>query len=321
VARKLSASCIDLHSPFCPCILAETNHCILCSHLKGQSTCDCNWAGVCILYEKYWQPKICTDEKPTVRIEVETTISRRELIATNTHLLGFTVNESLAAELGKTGSFVFLKQPSDPEFFHFPVGVMKVNGRMVEVVIEDVGPKSKRLLTGGEQIVVRGPYYNGILGQPWIDNITCGTIILVVGGMGQGPALAIGTKLLANQNNVIAIIAPGKTEKIFIGQELRELGAMVYAVDSLRRSGMGILGRLFEAGEKIDLVVSTGPDEQHYGVIAAMQCASVNIPMAATNNATMCCGEGICGSCQREAVDNRTLRMCKVQTDFSQLAT
>jgi len=319
VQQKVNASCIDLYSPYCPCMLAETNHCIVCSHLKGQSTCDCNWTGLCIMYEKHWQQKICSAEKPTIRMELETVLEHKELIAKNTYLLGFTVSEMLASELQKTGSFIFLKKRNDPEYFHFPVGVMKVTGQLVEVVVEDAGPKSNRLLDSDGQLFVRGPYYNGILGQPWIDNITCGTIVLVAGGLGQAPALPIGNKLLANKNNVIVIVAPGKIEKIFIGQPLREQGAIVYSVDSLRKSGMEILGRLFEAGGQMDLVVSAGPDEQHYGIISTMQRAGVNIPMAATNNATMCCGEGICGSCIRETADNRRLRMCKVQADFTEI--
>jgi succinate dehydrogenase/fumarate reductase-like Fe-S protein len=70
----------------------------------------------------------------------------------------------------------------------------------------------------------------------------------------------------------------------------------------------------------MDLVVSAGPDEQHYGIINAMKTAGINIPMAATNNARMCCGEGICGSCEKVMQDNKVVRACKVQTDFSQFA-
>lgn len=323
--RKLAARCIDINSPFCPCILAETNNCITCSHLKGQQVCDCNWSGTCILYEKQWQSKAdgwrC-DGVPE-RMEVEAEFLRKEEIADNTFILDFAVPEELAQELNKTGSFVFLRRVEDPQFFHFPVGVMKVNKNILQVVIEAVGTKSIRVLESQvKRILVRGPYFNGVLGQPWIDNITCGTILLVAGGMGQPPALPIAAKLVANNNQVIAILAPGKIGAIFIDRELREMGAMVHIVDSMRRSGIGILGRCFAAREtQPDLVVSAGPDEQHYGVIAAMQAAGVDLPMAATNNATMCCGEGICGSCERETQDSRLIRLCKVQTDFTQLLT
>ena len=322
--QRFAAKCIDINSPYCPCLLAETNHCVFCSHLKGQQVCDCNWCGVCILYERQWQSKSAKrSENPTTRIEMESAITRKELIARDTYLLEFAVADELAVELAKTGAFVFLRRPEDPHFYHFPVGVMKVSGPTVQVVVEGVGPKSRRLLEApAGDVLVRGPYYNGVLGQPWIDNITCGTILLVAGGMGQPPALPIAARLLANGNRVTALLAPGKIGKVFIGKELEALGATVRIVDSMRRSGTSLL-TAWLAGEETqpDLVVSAGPDEQHYGVIAAMQAAGVNVPMAATNNATLCCGEGVCGSCEHETNDNRRIRLCKVQTEFSQLIT
>lgn len=323
--RRLTASCIDINTPYCPCLLAETNHCVFCSHLKGQHVCDCNWNGMCILYERRWQPKngAWRGENPPKRFEAESKITRKETIAANTYLLEIPVGADLAAELGKTGAFVFLRLPGDPQYFHFPVGVMKVIGSdVIQVVVEAVGPKSCRLLdapTG--EVLVRGPYFNGVLGQPWIDNITCGTILLIAGGMGQPPAVPIAARLTANRNKVVALLAPGKIGSVFIDRDLRAMGVTVYCVDSLRRSGSSLLAQwLADEAERPDLVVSAGPDEQHHGVIAAMQAAGVNLPMAATNNATICCGEGICGSCEHETNDDRRIRLCKVQTEFSQLA-
>jgi dihydroorotate dehydrogenase electron transfer subunit len=200
---------------------------------------------------------------------------------------------------------------------------MKVAGGNVQVVVEGVGPKTNRLLAATvDTVVVRGPYYNGILGQPWIDNIAYGTILLVAGGMGQPPALPIAARLIANHNTVHALLAPGQVGKVFIGEELGRLGVSVHAVDSLRRSGYGRLSDwLADEAKRPDLVVSAGPDDQHHGVIAAMQAAGANIPLAATNNATLCCGEGICGSCEHETSDHRRIRLCKAQTDFTTLVT
>jgi len=322
---RLTASCIDINTPYCPCLLAETNHCVFCSHLRGQAVCDCNWSGLCILYERRWQPKngAWRGVTPPLRTETESKITRRELIAAHPYLLEIPVGADLGAALDKTGAFVFLRLSEDPQYFHFPVGVMKVRGGdTIQVVIEAVGPKSCRLLDAQDGgVLVRGPYYNGVLGQPWIDNITCGTILLIAGGMGQPPALPIAARLTANGNRVVALLAPGKIGRVFIDQDLRDMGVEVNTVDSLRRSGRVLLDRwLTDEEARPDLVVSAGPDEQHYGVIAVMQAAGVNLPMAATNNATICCGEGICGSCEHETNDDRRIRLCKVQTDFSQLA-
>ncbi len=317
--RNILSRCIDINSQYCPCLLAETNHCVFCSHLKGESLCNCNWSGVCILYEKHWQSNKRTlgiEELP-IRIETETEFRIISKFSPDVYKLEFDVIPTLAQQLTKTGSFVFLRRPQDPYFYHFPVGIMKVIGNTLQVIIETIGPKSTRIIADdNHQLLVRGPYYNGILGQPWIDNLTNGKVVLVAGGMGQPPALPIAAKLISN-NNVIAILAPGVIGMTVISEELRDLGVEVHDVSSFRNEGIVILRKLC-AGQP-DLLVSAGPDEQHYAIINMMQDMNINIPMAVTNNATMCCGEGICGSCQKETHDNKTICTCKVQTDFSQL--
>ena len=46
---KETIDCIDAGSEFCPCHLAESGECILCSQLQGSHFCDClNWKGVFI---------------------------------------------------------------------------------------------------------------------------------------------------------------------------------------------------------------------------------------------------------------------------------
>jgi len=314
------SQCIDINSKYCPCLLADTNQCIICSHLKGEATCNCNWSGVCILYEQHWQHKIAqqSEEPITIRREEQVEFSIKQQIGQNTYILEFEVTTELADELKKIGSFVFIRCPNDPHFFYFPINIMQVAGNTLQVGIESIGPKSKKILAdNNNKLVVRGPYYNGVLGSPWIDNITDGNIILVAGGIGQAPAFPLAVKLLNNGNEVKAILAPGKVGEIFIDKELGERGAQVQSVSSLRQFGMPMLREWLAL--KPDLIVSAGPDEQHYGVIAAMQAAGVNIPMVATNNATMCCGEGICGSCLKKTRDNKSIRMCKQQTNFSNI--
>ncbi len=317
---KNISQCIDINSKYCPCLLAETNNCIFCSHLKGEKTCDCNWSGRCILYEQHWQYKKKQDanEPVTVRIEEEVEFIVKERMGEQTVLLEMSVTSPLAEELKPVGSFVFLRRPSDPYYFNFPVNIMTIQGNTIQVAIETIGPKSKRILEeNNTKLLLRGPYYNGVLGAPWIDNITDGNIILVAGGIGQAPAFPLALKLRENNNKVTALLAPGKVGKIFIVKALEELGITVQQVSSLRQYGMPMLGEWFAC--RPDLVVSAGPDEQHYGVIAAMQGARVNIPMVATNNARMCCGEGICGSCLKKTRDHGLIRMCKQQTDFSSI--
>ncbi len=312
------SQCIDINSKYCPCLLAETNQCTFCSHLKGEATCNCNWAGVCILYEKHWQYKKMQqcDESIATRMEEEVSFTIKEQISSNTYRLEMQVSNTFAEPLMKIGSFVFLKKPNDPAFFYFPVNIMSVKENRLNVVIETIGPKSNRILAeNNDKVVIRGPYWNGVLGQPWIDNLTYGKIILVAGGIGQAPALPLAVNLVKNTNQITAVLAPGKVGKIFIEEQLTELGVTVHIVPSLRKNGISMLNE--GLSQKPDLVVSAGPDNQHYAIIRTMQAAGVNIPMVATNNATMCCGEGICGSCIKKIQGNTEIRLCKQQVDFS----
>lgn len=318
--NKLASRCVDINSAFCPCFLSDINHCVFCSHLKGELVCDCNWTGTCILYEKQWQSKKHESNTKPVRTELECQLDVKKEVGIHTYYLEFSVTSELAASLDKAGSFIFMRRPEDPDYFHFPVGVMGVNRNVIQVIIEAVGPKSVRLLDGdNNKVLVKGPYFNGIFGQPWIDNTRDAKVILVAGGMGQPPALPAAKRLMANGNKVTAIVAPGKVGRIMIEPNLVEMGITVHTVPSLRQVGMPMLKQLLANPNACpDLVVSAGSDDQHYGVIAAMQAVDVNIPMAATNNTTMCCGEGICGSCTKTTKDNKLVKTCKVQTNFTE---
>jgi hypothetical protein len=47
-------NCIDAGTENCPCYLAVTGDCLICSRLQGKDYCDCNWRGVCI-YNEFMQ--------------------------------------------------------------------------------------------------------------------------------------------------------------------------------------------------------------------------------------------------------------------------
>ena len=46
--------CADVGTRNCPCPLAETGDCLVCSRLSGARECSCRWAGVCV-YNEYMQ--------------------------------------------------------------------------------------------------------------------------------------------------------------------------------------------------------------------------------------------------------------------------
>lgn len=310
-------TCVDINSEACPCVLAENNNCILCSRLQGKTYCDCNWTGICILYERHWQEQQTYQKRLKQEVVIE--CKAIESITATTYRLRFELPLTFAKQLDRLGSFVFLRRPQDTHMYQFPVGIMTVHENLLEVVVESKGPKSKRLLAEDNRyMAVRGPYYNGILGRPWLENLKNGRVILVAGGIGQAPALAAIKKLLRQQNMVTAILAPGSTGKVFIADELSAAGVLVSPVDSIRRLGLTLLAEKLKQ-ESFDLLVSAGPDQLHRAVIDVLKSSGKNIPMAITNNAVMCCGEGICGSCERELESGEKIRLCKVQCNVRQM--
>lgn len=314
--RTLTERCIDVNSPYCPCILAETNHCVMCSQLHDAANCTCEWSGACILYEKFWNDK--SHKQQIKRTEEITSFDSLEVIGDKTMMGTFCLSEDLSSQLNKAGAFVFLRRKEDEQFWHFPVGVMSLDGRSVTVAIEAIGAKSSRLLDDASaDIIVRGPYYNGLFGHPWLTVLRQKRAVMIAGGIGQAPSLAAARELVQGSNDITAILAGGNVGKIFIGDVLRSMGIKVVEVGSMRKDGIPILRKIFKKG--VDFVVSCGSDNQHCGIISVLNEMNLDLPMAATNNAVMCCGEGICGSCQHKTTDGKVIRLCKVQADFRRL--
>ncbi|EGO63668.1 hypothetical protein [Acetonema longum] len=313
--------CVDIHTDHCPCLLAETNHCFMCSHLQGKEVCDCNWTGQCLLYEKIWQ----SVKQKNLRREVESAVHIVRYIPPSTYLLDLRVDAIMGQQLSRLGSFVFIRALDDPEICSFPVGIMDIShdpdtdSDTLHVAIETVGPKSSRIfLKDQAKISVRGPYYNGIFGQPWIESMKHGKIFLLAGGIGQACSIMIVRTLIASGNDVTAVIAPGKVGALFVADRLKKMGCTVLTVSSMRDQGFGIVAEA-AANREVDLVVSAGPDTMHHGLIDHLGEIGLTLPMAVTNNTKMCCGEGICGSCVQKTKDGQWVRTCKAQLDYRQL--
>jgi NAD(P)H-flavin reductase len=319
MSRYLQSKCIDINSAYCPCILASSNHCVFCAHLQGKDICDCNWSGVCILYERKWNARndVLIAKEP--RPEIECAIIELKYINDNVFSIVLAVPSEMAAQLKDPGSYVFIRRSVDPPYFHLPIGVMQVMGEdRIMLVIKALGPKSIRIAEEDQTLVIRGPYKNGIFGLPWLEKLVYGNVLLIAGGMGQPPALPVAEKLINNYNRVTAIIAPGVAGYLNIEEKMEALGVELIKAESLRRAGYVDFARKL-AEDTWDLIVSCGPDVQHFAVMDHMREAGYDLPMAVTNNNIMCCGEGICGSCIKETVDHQSVRTCKTQLDIADL--
>ena len=251
--------CIDAGTEYCPCYLAETGECIMCSQLQGKVFCDCiNWKGVCIYQEYIWNHSRNKDNRQGEYCRI---LAKNNVPPTVT-LLKIEVPKTLARELNQPGAYVFLRTAQDTAYFDMPISVMRADERAgtIEVAIQEKGIKTKYLRLGeavdtadtadtadtvesaelaeaagkSEQgIFLRGPYWNGVLGLKYLKSFQKGKALMIVRGIGQAPALAVAKKLLQGGNEVEVVLDEGWIKADLTMKLFQELGCSVLKKEAL----------------------------------------------------------------------------------------
>lgn len=308
--------CIDAGSMYCPCHLAETSDCILCSQLSGEEFCQCqNWCGVCI-YEKY---RSNGEKAEKLRETYNSRVVEKNILCDDLYSLVVEVPESIARELVYPGSFVFLRNVGDPEYYDTPLSVMETdrNNNTLKIVIKAVGIKTKSLMKveKGSEILVRGPFSNGIMGLKNVYGAKNGTSIVISRGIGAAPSVQVLKKLYENKNRIISIVdvqfKNNFAEKYFNQYGFNTISCNMLENGKLTEEFKSCLAGIM-ADNEINLVHCGGPDILTYRV---MEVVDESIRISCCNNAKMNCGEGICASCTKHYENNVVKRLCKVQID------
>lgn len=299
---KLAAGlnrCADAGSEYCPCTLAELGECIECSVLRGENQCLCDHSASCVFAHGLMR-------KGKKRISRNVPILDAKIRADGVVLLDVRVSPLMAAELRFPGSFVFLRGDENPSF-DIPLAVVRssVENRTLTLAYKIFGPKTKRLAQCRDSILLRGPYWNGIVGRRFIDETERRECLLVAGGMSTSVLPNIVDSLLRRQNRVTVVL--GLPGSMFIRDFLPENDARILEMafpdekESLRSLMAEISPDLLFCGGEYPLL----------NMISELAGQLKNKPdMAYTRNRRMCCGEGICGSCV-ETVDGISIRTCK----------
>jgi len=310
IGKKLE--CIDAGSEYCPCFLAETNECITCSHLQGKEFCDCNWRGVCIYQEYVW----AGNRKKESRSSYPAAVVEKNQVSDNTIVYKLQVTKTLARELDNPGAYVFMKEKEKPGFFDVPMSVMAVDSARGEiyVAVQVRGAKTKALTGSENDIIVRGPYWNGILGQRYLKSVKDGNCLVIARGIGQVPAVMVVRYLSRGNNRVRIIIDPGKIGVVLGNEFIKGLPCEVEELDLNSRQGVKVVNRYLK-NENYDLVFSGGSDKQHLHIIQEVDRLENKPFIVVTNNNEICCGEGICGSCSTRIDSGVRVKACKVQLD------
>ncbi|MDI6707150.1 MAG: sulfide/dihydroorotate dehydrogenase-like FAD/NAD-binding protein [Bacillota bacterium] len=310
VKRKLE--CIDAGSEYCPCYLAETNECITCSHLQGKEFCDCNWRGVCIYQEYVWSGY----KSKGIRCTCRAALLEKKYLSPNTILFRLGVTRTLARELDNPGAYIFIRNEDKPSYFDVPMSVMAVNTEEneISVAMQVVGAKTKALESVREGLVIRGPYWNGILGQRYLKGMKDGNCLVIARGIGQAPAAKVVRYLCRGDNQVKIIADPGKVGTIFIKEFIGNAPCEIEELDLTSKQGLRIINKYLK-NEKYDIVFSGGSDKQHLYIIQEIDKVQDKPYLVVTNNNEICCGEGVCGSCSTRIESGVRVKACKVQLD------
>lgn len=155
--------CADVGTRNCPCPLAETGDCLVCSRLSGARECSCRWAGVCV-YNEYMQNGSMVRTKRKAR---STGILQRLWQGDDLLMLQLRVPRGFALEASRPGSFLFLKPPGAPEMTSVPVSVMAadVEHESLWIILKIISAKTKALAACEDFLEMRGIYRSGLLGK------------------------------------------------------------------------------------------------------------------------------------------------------------
>ncbi|ADP77361.1 conserved hypothetical protein [Methanothermus fervidus DSM 2088] len=293
--------CIDAGTEYCPCYLAKLGECYECPLLRGEKFCDCKWRGICKYYEYIWS---------TGNIKLRKTVSSKVLnkdMKNDILFLRLKLPHTFLIELKKPGSYVFIRPSSMPPYFDLPVAVMYVNEtyNYIELAVKIKGPKTKALSLEKNSIMVRGPYYNGIIGLKNIENLNKSKCVLILSGMAQTSAVLLINELLKHNN--IVFIFKDKLCPFFIK---KYINSNKIEIQTINLNGNNWLKDLDL--KDIDFIYVGGCRDLQDRIFNFLKARQNKVKVAFSNNNRLCCGEGICGSCEI-TISGYKLRSCKIQ--------
>lgn len=310
--------CIDAGSEYCPCHLAEVGECIMCSQLQGMTFCDCrNWKGVCIYHEFVSNRQRKKESRKSMLCELIT----RDEVSDDLVILKIKVSKSMARELNTPGAYVFLRSREDPSYYETPMSIMIVDEEecTLTTALQIRGVKTKVLKDLKEEIEVRGPYWNGLMGLKYIKTLKNSKALLVARGIGQASALPTARKLVRAGNAVKVILDKGRSGINFAEPYFRELGCDIVEKQVLDSESLEIPNESIKfirnaiIEDDIKLVFSGGSEKLHEGISKILKPWQEEVFFVSSNDGKFCCGEGICGSCQTRLADGSRIKTCKTQ--------
>ncbi|BCZ46331.1 oxidoreductase [Clostridium gelidum] len=316
---KEAIDCIDAGTEYCPCKLAESGECLICSQCQGECFCDClNWKGVCIYQELYNNGNKAKEGRKTYDCAIEDVTNYNN----NIIMIKFKSTHKLALDLAKPGSYIFVRTDEN-KYFDIPISIMNsdIENDSITIAVEIRGIKTNRLLNTkpNQNIVIRGPYWNGVFGINTILAQKETKALVLARGIGLAPMMPVIRKLEAQNNELQVVIDKSPFEVNFASVLLADYNMKISENSLLDQGKLSdhakvIIKDALNDGTKYIHVA--GADILTYSVINYLNDIDRNdVSLSCCNNFKMCCGEGICGACTSRFSGHRVKRFCKEQAD------
>lgn len=298
--------CIDVGSENCPCYLAETGDCMTCSRLAGLDYCDCKWQGVCIYNEYMWNHQ----KAKNPREEIATKIVDKKILKGNIAVLILQSNKYLCQRFKYPGTFIFARNPMYKQIYDIPLSIMYVDSEkdQIHIAVKIISAKTKALIESSDELLIKGPYRNGIIGLKSLQNGDKGKILVICRNMGLAPAIKL-ADYYKNRKNIDVIADNFRLEEDFSKDYFEKLNILPINKNFKNEKDLNDIKVLAKEGNYDSVVIFTS---NKYIAIFEELLEDKN-DYAVLNNSNMCCGEGICGSCSYVNDDGEVIKMCKCQ--------
>lgn len=333
---SINKFCADAGTANCPCPMAETGDCLVCSRLSGKDSCDCRWAGVCV-YNEYIQ------NNQTVRMKRENmkaAIVKKTYYDDTLVVMLLAVPKGFALEAALPGSFVFVNAQGRTAFSNVPVSVMMSDAEKntICIALKIISAKTKAVASAEDFLYVRGVYKNGLLGKglaglyedvkgqtaggsisqdAGIENAAAQWLVITK-GIGFAPAVNL-LKWAAGRVKVHMAVDTQKINQELIRdcmQELTDIENNDTAVEyvsladfSGEMPNKGLTMTDMGCSADYDRIIIFTSDFYIKKLTSHMEYAGDKVVFS--NNFRMCCGEGICGACGHADSCGVFSKMCK----------
>jgi len=300
---KKEVLCVDCGSENCPCYLALEKECIMCGKLNGKDCNECKWNGVCIYNEYLQGGQKVNNPRHDIFGEI---ISRKEY-EKGIEVFEIYVGKGFAMRCSTPGSYLFLRNPEKETFFQAPISVMctDIAKGTVTVAVQQLSSKSKSLLEAQKGFMVRGVYRNGIIG---IGDVLKSEdpVLIIAKGMAAAP-LGIVLEFLNRKRAVEVYLDSEKLSAEFKNEYLMHKYSK-YTKETPLNELIDTSADIYkkEGYEHVQTVVLASD----YYINRLRKVIKID---AYSNNFRLCCGEGICGSCEKTNAFGEKMKMCKCQ--------